>query len=83
MTTTLPPVTVLVVGAGNRGSVYAVIAEENPEKCKIVGVCEPRKAPRERMVNRYKIDEKYVFSDWKEAIKLPKFADAVFICTQV
>jgi hypothetical protein len=35
-------VTLLVVGAGNRGFVYSQYALENPEKCKVIGVAEPR-----------------------------------------
>ena len=38
-----------MVGAGERGSVYAQYAAALPSKLKVVSVCEPRAAHRRRM----------------------------------
>lgn len=75
------PVTTIVVGAGSRGQGYPCYARYFPNKLKIVGVCEPRDYQRQCMVDLYKIPPKHAFNDWKQAVKLDKFADSVMICT--
>lgn len=76
------PVTLLIVGAGGRGSTYARFAEAFPERCRVVGVAEPRDAHRERLVQTHAIPADQVFTDWKQAAARPQFADAVIIATQ-
>ena len=75
-------VRLIIVGAGNRGTVYASYAKEHPERVKIVGVAEPRDFYRERMIKEHDIPEVSVFTDWKDLAKEEKFADAVIIATQ-
>lgn len=75
-------VRLLVVGAGNRGHVYSQFALENPDRCTVVGVAEPREIPRNNMKKLFQIKDENCFSDWKDLAKLEKFADAVLICTQ-
>jgi len=75
-------VRLIIVGAGDRGTVYATYAKEHPERAKVVGVAEPRDFYRERMIKEYDIPEVNVFTDWKELAKEDKFADAVIIATQ-
>ena len=75
-------VRLIIVGAGDRGTVYASYAKEHPERVKIVGVAEPRGFYREKMMIEHEIPEVSAFSDWKELIKEQKFADAVVIATQ-
>ena len=62
------PVTFLVLGAGNRGNVYAGYAKRYPDCMKIVGVADINRLPQE---NR--------FTDWKEALARPKMADAIVL----
>lgn len=78
----MKPVTVLVVGAGGRGTTYAQYATKCPEQMKVVGVAEPREFHRKKMVDEHQIDDAYVFPDWQTAVQHPKMADAVLICTQ-
>jgi len=76
------PVTVLVVGAGSRGQIYARFAQQHPERMQVVGVAEPRDFQRQQMVESYAIPLQNVFEDWREAAKPERFADAVVIATQ-
>jgi len=74
--------TFCVVGAGDRGSIYARFAREHPDLARCVGVAEPRSYFRNRMARKYSIPPANVFADWKEAAERERFADAVLITTQ-
>src|SRR5512133_1599865 len=76
------PVTVLIVGAGSRGTTYAGFAKLFPERMKVVGVAEPRDFYRERLVREHAIPPERVFTDWKDAASQPRLADVVIIATQ-
>lgn len=76
------PISIIIVGAGSRGSIYAKYAIENPHKAKIIAVADPRKAYRNKMVIEHDIPEGNVFQSWEEVVELDKFADAVIISTQ-
>ncbi len=76
------PVTLLIIGAGSRGSGYAHFAEQFPDRVRVVGVAEPRRPYRERLVKAHDIPPEHVFSDWRDAAAVPRFADAVIIATQ-
>jgi predicted dehydrogenase len=62
----MPPVTLAVVGAGNRGNAHGDWALANPERARVVAVAEPREPRRARFAARH---------------DLPAGA-AVLICTQ-
>ena len=74
-------VTLLLLGAGGRGTIYARFAARMPDKARIVGVAEPREFFRQRIVHENAVPPEHVFSDWKEAARRPRFADAVVIST--
>ncbi|MGC9350134.1 MAG: Gfo/Idh/MocA family protein [Anaerolineae bacterium] len=74
-------VSLVIVGAGERGMTYAGFAEAFPERAKVVGVAEPREVYRERMAAAHDVPAEQVFADWREAAARPKFADAVVIAT--
>ena len=78
----MPPVKLLIIGAGARGSGYAKYAKNFPEKAQIVGVAEPRDFYREQAVQQYNIPPENVFTDWQQAAARETFADAVIIATQ-
>jgi predicted dehydrogenase len=78
----MEPVKVLIIGAGNRGAIYASYARLHPEQIKIVGVAEPREYYRNQMANTHQIQTENVFVDWKDALNRPKFADAAILATQ-
>ena len=78
----MDPITLIVVGAGSRGSGYAAYARHHPEQLQIVGVAEPRAFYRERLADAYAIPDGNVSTDWRELALRPKFADGVIIATQ-
>ena len=73
------PVTFLVLGAGNRGSVYAGYAKKYPDCMKIVGVADKNQFRLKSMAEDHDVPEENRFTDWKEALNKTKFADAVII----
>lgn len=75
-------VSLLVIGAGGRGTGYAAFAKAHADRARVVGVAEPRPFYRERLAREHDIPRSHVFADWKEAAEKPRFADAVLICTQ-
>lgn len=78
----MKPVQIVVVGAGDRGFVYASYAKHHPDRAAIVGVAEPRDFYRDKMALEYHIPEENVFNDWKDMAKRDRFADAAIITTQ-
>jgi len=75
------PLTAIVIGAGNRGNVYAGYALNFPEEFKIVGVAEPVPFKNERFAKAHNIPDENRFKTWEDVFKRPKFADAVIITT--
>ncbi|MHA2163604.1 MAG: Gfo/Idh/MocA family protein, partial [Candidatus Thorarchaeota archaeon] len=76
------PVSIIIVGAGDRGTVYSKYAVEHPERAQVVGVAEPRAIQRQRMVEKHDIPEENVFSDWIDIAEKDRMADAAIIATQ-
>ncbi|MEU8585103.1 Gfo/Idh/MocA family protein [Streptomyces abikoensis] len=77
----MPPVSLLVIGAGDRGTGYAKWALEHPDRAAVVGVAEPRTVRRARLVEEHGIVPGNAVSDWKELAARGRIADAVLICT--
>eukprot|EP00927_Polykrikos_kofoidii_P054486 TRINITY_DN4889_c0_g1_i1.p1 TRINITY_DN4889_c0_g1~~TRINITY_DN4889_c0_g1_i1.p1 ORF type:complete len:480 (-),score=84.65 TRINITY_DN4889_c0_g1_i1:22-1461(-) len=59
------PARVAVIGAGQRGSVYAQLALEHPDWMQVVAVAEPRQVLRERMQRLYNIPNCLAFENWE------------------
>jgi predicted dehydrogenase len=76
------PVTILVIGAGARGTGYATYATKHPDLAKVVGVAEPREFYRNQLAETHDIPAENVFTDWQLAAKRERFADVVIIATQ-
>ena len=74
--------TLIVAGAGGRGTSYANYIAKHPEQGKVVGVAEPIDFRRNRIIEKHGIPAEKAFTDWVDMAKRPKFADAVMICTQ-
>lgn len=76
-------VDIIIVGAGMRGMGYIQFAKHFPERCRIVGVAEPREWYRNKVIEDFDIPKENVFECWTElAATGKKLADAVLICTQ-
>ncbi|MDD4817517.1 MAG: Gfo/Idh/MocA family oxidoreductase [Victivallaceae bacterium] len=75
-------VSILLVGAGGRCSIYSQLIKRLGLRARVVGVAEPRPFFRDRIVRDHDISPEHVFSDWRDAAAVPRFADAVIIGTQ-
>lgn len=75
------PVTVITLGAGNRGNVYGNFALSYPEEMDIIGVAEPVPIRNERYSTKHNIPAANRFDTWERVFERPKFADAVLITT--
>eukprot|EP00729_Bicosta_minor_P020155 gene20155-4859_t len=76
-------VTCVVVGAGERGTVYSKFATAFPDRLRVVGVAEPRAHFRGRMKDAHTIAPENVLSSWEELVALrKKIADFAVIATQ-
>ena len=73
--------TVVLIGAGGRGSAYAKHMHMTPEKYKIVAVADPNKEKCRVIREMYGFSEDMCFSDWKDLLALPKMADIAVIAT--
>jgi predicted dehydrogenase len=77
-----PPVTLAVVGAGLRGNEHGSWALANPDRARVVAVCEPREVRRARFAARHELPADAALADWRELADRGRVADAVLICTQ-
>lgn len=75
------PVTAILIGAGNRGNIYADYGIIHPDELTIVGVADQDAVRNGRFARKHKIDAVNRFYDWQDVFKREKFADAVIIAT--
>jgi predicted dehydrogenase len=78
----MPPVTVLLVGAGSRGSCYSQWIAQNRDRAAVAAVAEPRDEFRQAVAAVHNLPDGRVFRDWREAAAQGLLADAVIIATQ-
>jgi predicted dehydrogenase len=75
------PVTLLIVGAGSRGSTYADWALRHPDRARVVAVAEPRASHRDRLAELHGVPAERRFADWRTALEGPELPDAVVVAT--
>ncbi|MDI3548562.1 MAG: hypothetical protein PWR10_2214 [Halanaerobiales bacterium] len=76
------PVTVAVLGAGNRGrDAYGQFIKEHPGEIKAVAVAEPDESRRELFAGEHDIPGEYRFSSWEELLSEERLADGIIIAT--
>ncbi|MFA6815972.1 MAG: Gfo/Idh/MocA family oxidoreductase [Lentisphaeria bacterium] len=74
---------IIVLGCGARGTGYSNILKNLPSDCaQVVAVAEPRDFYRNNVADQWNVPQERRYHTWQEVAKLPKFADAVMICTQ-
>ena len=78
----MAPVSLVVIGAGERGSGYARWAARHPDRASVVGVAEPREHRRTRFAAEHGIAAGHAVADWRQLASRGRLADAVLICTQ-
>jgi predicted dehydrogenase len=76
------PVTLAVLGAGNRGNEHGDWVLANPGRARVVAVAEPRQVRRDRFAARHRIPAGAAVADWRELAARGRLADAVLVCTQ-
>ena len=74
--------TLLVVGAGDRGSTYARYVLRHPDEGRVVAVADPRPEARERLAGEHRLEPRACYADWHDALAAGCRADAVVIATQ-
>lgn len=77
----LTPITVAVLGAGNRGQSFGEILRNQVHLARVLAVAEPREAFRAMFAARHHLPAQMVFADWREFVARPKLCDAVVIAT--
>ncbi len=73
------PLTAIILGAGNRGTVYGDYAAEFPGDLDIVGVAEPIVERNDLHAKTHNIKDENRFVTWEHVLERPKFADMVII----
>lgn len=73
--------TLMIVGAGDRGALFARLARETSPPARVVAVAEPRRVHRQRLARDHGIPPERTFSDWSRAAAAGRQADAVVIAT--
>ncbi|KAJ8515993.1 hypothetical protein ONZ45_g6671 [Pleurotus djamor] len=85
------PVTIAVVGCGQRGQAYSQYALSNPTLCRIVAIAEPRPKTRSLFTKTHTIDPSLVFETHHDLLSASsetistvgkRLADAVIIAVQ-
>ncbi|THH02425.1 hypothetical protein EW026_g475 [Hermanssonia centrifuga] len=85
------PLTLAVIGCGQRGKGYAEYALKEPTKCKVVAIAEPRPKTRKNFTDAHLVDQTLVFNTWQELHKASeetlktvgtRLADAVLVTVQ-
>ena len=74
-------VSVIIVGAGNRGTRYGEIMAQLSDKYKVVAVADPAKGHRDHLQKLHNIPDEMCFATWQEILAQPKLADVAVIAT--
>jgi len=75
------PVTVVLIGAGHRGTIYASFAARNPAEMQVVAIAEPNVHRRDRLARIHGVPPELCFDTWEHVFEQARLADAVIIAT--
>jgi predicted dehydrogenase len=75
------PVTVVLIGAGHRGTIYASFAARNPSEMQVVAIAEPNAHRRDRLARIHGVPPERCFDSWEQVFEQPRLGDAVIIAT--
>lgn len=75
----LKPIRLLIIGAGDRGSIYASYAHKYPDQFVISAIAEKNIDRRDRIANLWDLPQEYRFNDWRDALKQRDLADVAVI----
>lgn len=72
---------VIIIGAGNRGTNYSRKLDALRDRYKVVAVAEPYDGRRNYVKNMFDLPEDMCFTSWQELLDRPKLADIAIIST--
>ena len=75
------PITVVIIGCGNRGKMYSRYSKTFNEHIKVVGVSDILENRCNFVGDLHNVPEENRFGHYREVIEIPKMADAVIIAT--
>lgn len=75
------PVTVVLIGAGHRGTIYASFAARNPAEMQVVAIADPNVHRRDRLARIHGVPAERCFDTWEHVFEQPRLANAVIIAT--
>ena len=75
------PVTIAVLGAGSRGTIYAGFAAQSGGRARVAAVAEPRADRRDALADQLGVPADMRFADWRELAARPRLADAAVVTT--
>lgn len=78
---TLKPLSIAIIGGGNRGQIYADYATKHPQELCVVAIVEPNDIKREHLANLHSINAKQSFSNDADFFDHNRLADAVLIAS--
>lgn len=73
---------VILIGAGNRGTIYTDIMSNLPTQYQVVGVADTIEEHRNYIQTKHGFSKDACFADWEGIFSIPKFADVAIISTQ-
>lgn len=74
-------ISVILIGAGDRGTTYIQEMHARPDKYEVVAVADPIEGRRKFVQQLYQLPDSMCFPGWKEILSKPKMADLALICT--
>ena len=75
------PITVVIIGAGNRGRVYSSYSKTYNDNIKVVGVSDIIESRCNKIADQHGVPQENRFGHYREVFERPKMADAVIIAT--
>ena len=72
---------VILIGAGLRGTVYTNEMHKLGDKFKVIGVAEPIEGRRNYIKEKHNIPDDMCFNSWEDILAKPKMADLAIIST--
>lgn len=74
-------ISVILIGAGRRGTAYTNEMLKNGQKFKVVGVADPIKERRDLVQKKHGFSDDMCFNSWEDILAKPKMADLAIIAT--
>lgn len=74
-------ISVVIIGAGMRGTIYATEMKKLSEQFEVVAVAESSKTRRNKIKEMFNLSEDRCYCSWEEILEKPKMADVAVIAT--